>query len=273
MTRKKVALSLAGILALLPPPMAFSSSEALSLPNSAAAGSASPASIAPAVKVTPSFSKLSTAQALTVTATVKAASGKPTPAGTVTLTSGKFTSPVRTLVAGSFKFHLAPGRLAPGGDVLTVTYTPSAASSSIYSRASGKAGVTVTIVVPTLTANLSSASITSQQELNVKAAVSLAQRRSHAHRLGQVDQRRLRIAPIQVVRGRRRDPRSPRLARRRPGQADHRLLARHGERHHLQRRSGHKVSLSNPAHPRRHSQVLIHNHHRSNTPALRIRER
>jgi hypothetical protein len=180
MTRQKVVLSLAGLL-LVPPPTAFAGSNANSLraatavrgPDraSAAARLTSPESIAPAVRVTPSSSKLSTAQSLTVTVAVKPASGKPTPGGTVILTSGKFTSPAKTLVAGSFRFHVAAGKLTPGDDVLTVTYTPSEASSSIYKRASGRADVNISIVIPTLTANLSSPGITSQQALSVKAVV------------------------------------------------------------------------------------------------------
>ncbi|MGB6686596.1 MAG: hypothetical protein WBE76_02000 [Terracidiphilus sp.] len=179
MTREKVVLFLAGALvSLLLPAMAFPDGETVSpravaaVAGPVAADSSSSAAVAPAVKVAPSSSRIATAQALTVTVAVKGSAGKPTPEGTVTLTSGKFTSPVRTLADGGFKFHLAAGRLAPGNDVLTVTYTPSTASSPIYRGASGKAGVTVTIVTPTLTANLSSGSITSQQELTVKAAVS-----------------------------------------------------------------------------------------------------
>ncbi|MGA2217197.1 MAG: hypothetical protein ABSG51_03875 [Terracidiphilus sp.] len=116
-----------------------------------------PATVAPTVTVTPSASSITTAQALTVTAAVSGGTGNPTPTGTVTLTSGSYTSSVVTLSSGSGTINVPAGSLATGSDTLTVTYTPDSASSSTYKSATGTASVTVTAPPPTygLTVNSS----------------------------------------------------------------------------------------------------------------------
>ncbi len=136
-----------------------------------ASGSGTPAPVAPAIAVAPAASKITTAQALTVTATVSGGSGKPTPTGSVRLTSGTFSSPVRTLVNGKFAFHIAADRLAVAKDTLTVAYMPDTASASRYKSASGQASVTVTKAAPAVSLKLSSAAITTQQALTVSVAV------------------------------------------------------------------------------------------------------
>jgi hypothetical protein len=107
---------------------------------------------APTVTVTPSSTSITTAQALTVTTAVSGGTGKPTPTGTVTLTSGTFTSAASTLSSGGATINVPAGSLAIGSDTLTVSYTPDSSSSSTYNSATGSNSVTVTTAVnPTFT--------------------------------------------------------------------------------------------------------------------------
>jgi hypothetical protein len=104
---------------------------------------APPVLITPTVTVTPSASSITTAQALTVTVAVSGGSGNPVPTGSVTLTSGSYTSTTATLAGGSATINVAAGALAVGSDTLTVSYTPDAASSSTYNSATGTSPETV----------------------------------------------------------------------------------------------------------------------------------
>jgi hypothetical protein len=130
------------------------------------------AKLVPTVTVTPSPSGITTVQALTVTVAVSGASGNPTPTGSVTLTSGSYSSAATTLLSGGATFHIPAGSLATGPDVLTVNYTPDASSSATYTTASGSSSVTVSLVVPAVTVTLSSSSITTAQALTVTVGVS-----------------------------------------------------------------------------------------------------
>ncbi len=98
----------------------------------------------PTVTVTPSASSITTAQGLNVSVTVSGGTGKPIPTGSVTLTSGSYSSAASTLSNGSTLITIAAGGLATGSDTLTARYTPDSGSSSIYISASGTAQVTVT---------------------------------------------------------------------------------------------------------------------------------
>jgi hypothetical protein len=135
-----------------------------------------PAVVAPTVTVTPSASSITAAQALTVTVAVSGPSGDATPTGSVTLTSGSYTSTAATLSSGSATINVSAGSLATGSDTLTVTYNPDTASSPTYSSASGTASVTVTVpvkITPTVTVTPSALSITTEQALTVTVAVSV----------------------------------------------------------------------------------------------------
>jgi hypothetical protein len=131
-----------------------------------------PVKTTPSVTLTLSATGITTAQSLTVTISV---SGSPQPTGSVTLTSGSYTSAAATLSNGSASINIAAGALAAGNDTLTASYTPDASSSSIYNSASGAASVTVTaptLITPTVTVTPSSSSITLTQALTVTVAVS-----------------------------------------------------------------------------------------------------
>ena len=94
--------------------------------------------IVPKVSASLSSTSISTAQALGVTVAVSAGSGKPTPAGSVKLSSGSYTSAAKSLVSGSATIDVPPGSLALGSDTLTAAYTPGPVSSSTYDAAAGK---------------------------------------------------------------------------------------------------------------------------------------
>jgi hypothetical protein len=108
--------------------------------------------IAPGVMVTPSSSSITTAQALTVTAAVGGGNGNPTPTGSVTLTSGSYTSAPATLSNGAAIINIPAGSLALGADILAASYTPDSNSSSTYNHSTGSNSVTVTaLATPTIT--------------------------------------------------------------------------------------------------------------------------
>jgi len=112
-----------------------------------------PPLITPTVTVTPAASSIAVAQSLGVTVAVSGGSGNPTPTGSVTLSSGTYTSAAATLSGGSAQITIPANSLAVGSDTLTAAYTPDAASSSTYNKATGTAGVTIQTAV---TVNLSS---------------------------------------------------------------------------------------------------------------------
>ncbi len=105
----------------------------------------------PGVSVTPSPTSITTAQALSVTVTVSGGSGNPTPTGSVTLTSGAYSSAAVTLSGGSATINIPAGSLATGTDTLTASYTPDSAGSLMYANAMGSNTVTVVTAGPTLT--------------------------------------------------------------------------------------------------------------------------
>jgi hypothetical protein len=102
--------------------------------------------ITPTVTVTPASTSITTAQSDLVTVTVSGGSGNPTPAGTVKLASGSYTSAPATLSGGTAKITISAGSLAAGTDKLTATYAPGTSSSSTYKGATGTSSVTVSKV-------------------------------------------------------------------------------------------------------------------------------
>ena len=112
--------------------------------NMPSAWTAAVTTTTPTVTVTPSPSSITTAQSTMVTVTVSGASGGATPTGSVTLTSGTYTSAATTLTSGSAVITVPGSSLAVATDTLTATYTPDSTSSSIYNSAMGTNTVTVT---------------------------------------------------------------------------------------------------------------------------------
>ena len=100
--------------------------------------------VKPTVTVTPASTTITTTSALSVGVAVSGGGANPTPTGSVTLSSGTYTSAATTLSSGSATINIPAGTLATGSDTLTATYTPDAASSTVYATASGmSAAVTV----------------------------------------------------------------------------------------------------------------------------------
>lgn len=116
--------------------------DSIVLINQGAATAAIPTT--PTLTVSPSSPSITTAQALTVTVAVSGGTGNPTPTGSVTLTSGGYTSAANTLASGSAVITVPAGSLATGTDKLTATYTPDSNSASTYTSAAGTGSVTVT---------------------------------------------------------------------------------------------------------------------------------
>ncbi len=135
--RAVIALFAVGLFAGPTSPATESKSSPLAPTPSAAPGTA-----APTVTVAPNPSTTAGAQIITAIVTVSGASGGPT--GSVTLTSGGYTSVQAALSFGQATIYIPSGSLAAGVDTIAATYTPDASSSSIYSSASGSATVTVT---------------------------------------------------------------------------------------------------------------------------------
>jgi len=125
----------------------------------------------PTVTVTPPSSSITTAQALTVTVGVSGGGCNPTPSGSVTLSSGGYTSAATTLSGGSATINVPAGSLVAGTHTLTANYAPDAASSSTYNNSSNTASVTVTKLTPTVTVTPSSSNITTAQSLTVTVAI------------------------------------------------------------------------------------------------------
>ncbi len=124
-----------------------------------------PALITPTVTVTPSATTVTVEQPLAVTVTVNGGPGQ-SPTGSVTLTSGAYTSGATILVSGAAIIDIPAASLAIGPDTLTVSYTPDTASSTIYNPATGiSAPVTVTQAAPTVSILPTAGAITYGQTL------------------------------------------------------------------------------------------------------------
>jgi hypothetical protein len=79
---------------------------------------------------------------LAVKVAVSGGTGNPTPTGSVTLTSGTYTSAATTLTSGSATINIPAGSLATGADTLAVSYT----GDSNYGATNGSGSVTVNAV-------------------------------------------------------------------------------------------------------------------------------
>jgi hypothetical protein len=104
----------------------------------------------PKVTVTPSLGEITAEQKLPVAVNLNGGEGDPAPTGSVTLTSGAYTSAAVTLSGGTATIVVPPGSLKAGTDSLTVTYTPNAASIKTYQTSTGTATVKVTRAKETL---------------------------------------------------------------------------------------------------------------------------
>jgi hypothetical protein len=104
----------------------------------------------PAVTLSLSPTSISTIQALTVTISVSGGSKNAAPTGSVTVSSGVYTSSATTLSGGSAAIVVPAGALSIGTDSLSVSYTPDSAGAALYKSATGLGSVVVTEGTPTL---------------------------------------------------------------------------------------------------------------------------
>jgi hypothetical protein len=80
---------------------------------------------------------------------VSGGTGNPTPTGTVTLTSGSYSSIATLLNSGIATIIIPAGSLSTGSDTLAAIYTPDSSSSLTYFSASGTMSIVVTVPNPT----------------------------------------------------------------------------------------------------------------------------
>jgi hypothetical protein len=127
----------------------------------------------PQVTVMPAAATIGSGQALSVDVTVTGFPGGPLPTGSMTLTSGAYTSGPQMVSSGSQNITIPPGSLATGIAKLTATFSPDSTSSSVYAGGSGSATVTVTPeITPTVAVSPALRSLSTAQALNVTVQVS-----------------------------------------------------------------------------------------------------
>lgn len=107
--------------------------------------------VTPNVALTLSSSTISSATPLAVSVQVTDPANGNVPTGTITLTSGSYTSAPVTLSAGRGTITAPSGTLVIGTDTLTVNYTPDTAGASLYTTATATASVSVDQTMPTIT--------------------------------------------------------------------------------------------------------------------------
>jgi hypothetical protein len=123
------------VYAIYQPTGAFLSSQSLNPPLEIAALPVA------TVAVSPSSGSIAAIQILSVTIAVSGTTGNPTPTGSVTLTSGSYSSASTPLNGGTVAINVPAGSLAAGNDTLTVKYS----GDSVYSAATGTALVVVAL--------------------------------------------------------------------------------------------------------------------------------
>jgi hypothetical protein len=126
--------------------------------------------VTPLVTVTPASSNITTVQTLSLTITVTAASSDPAPTGSVTLTSGGYSSVPTGLINGSATISIPAGSLAAGSPTVTASYS----GDTNYFAITGIASVKVTALQSTPTVTPSLPNITTAQALSVTIAVPAA---------------------------------------------------------------------------------------------------
>jgi hypothetical protein len=140
--------------------------------NSSASDSVVVTQAVPAVSVIPSPSGITTIQSASITVTVAGGAGTPTATGSVTLSSGRYTSAAATLSNGSATIVIPDGSLGLGTNIITANYTPDTAGAAIYNAAFGATSVTVTKATPSVTVTPSLSTPTTTQALTVTVSVS-----------------------------------------------------------------------------------------------------
>ena len=111
----------------------------------------------PAVTVTPASFAITTAESMSVAIAVNGSTGNPVPSGSIVLSSGSYSSAATTLANGAASVNVPAGSLLVGSNILSASYTPDSASSSVYNSATGtSSAVIVTAVATAITVDQSS---------------------------------------------------------------------------------------------------------------------
>jgi subtilase family serine protease len=95
----------------------------------------------PTVTLMPASSSVSTTDSLSVTVAVSGGTGTPNATGSLTVTSGTYSSGQLYLTGGIATISIPPGSLSPGSDALTATY----AGDNNYATTSATASVAVAL--------------------------------------------------------------------------------------------------------------------------------
>ena len=135
-------------------------------------GAASVYVVAPNISVTPSSSTLtwaqSQSQALSVAMVTTGGTGNPVPTGTVTLTTGSYSSGPTALSGGSATITIPPATLTTGFNILNVKYS----GDSNYTPENPAGSALVTVGAVTVSVVPSATTIKSTQALPVSITVS-----------------------------------------------------------------------------------------------------
>ena len=137
-----------------------------------ASGLGSVTVVAPNISVTPSSSYLTPAQAqsqaVSVAMVATGGTGNPVPTGTVTLTTGSYSSGPTALSGGSATISIPPGTLTTGFNIVNVSYS----GDSNYAAVAIAGSALVTVSPVTVSVVPSSSSISSTQPLPVTITLS-----------------------------------------------------------------------------------------------------
>jgi hypothetical protein len=141
-----------------------------------------PQYLTPVIVLSPSASTITSTEAITLSVSVRPGLGNPIPTGTVTATSGSYSSGPVVLVPGiaagiipdgEATFSIPAGVFPVGQDMLTVTYVPDTSGASLYLTASNFDLITNEgdKIAPTVQLGLSYPDISTAQALTVTVIV------------------------------------------------------------------------------------------------------
>ena len=154
--------------------MVLTSTNATNSPQSVSlTGTGSTTPMNPTLQLLAAPNTIAAAQSVTVTINASAPSAEyPRPTGSVTITSGTYTSAATPLILGAASIAIPGTSLPFGVDTLTVVYTPDNSSSAIYNSVSGTTQVIVlTKITPSVMVVPTPSSLTTAQPLSVQIEV------------------------------------------------------------------------------------------------------
>lgn len=124
----------------------------------------------PTVTITTPANSISVLKAFSVTVAVSSSSSLPTPTGTISLTSGSYSS-TSSLVNGSATLTIPAQSLSVGYVSLSATYTPDSSAATTYSSSRGDQSVLINLDVPPMTVTPSKPRISSAEDFTIAVSV------------------------------------------------------------------------------------------------------